>query len=44
MAMYSKEIVEEEQKIKIDELKFTIWMNMSQIYINQQKYEKSLER
>lgn len=40
--MYSKELVDEETSKEINELKFSIFMNMGQIYILQAKYHKGI--
>ena len=43
MAMYSKELVDDEIANKIKEVKFSIYMNMGQIYIYQEKFEKGID-
>lgn len=44
MAMYAgKNLISEEDSDRIKEVKFSVWMNMSQVYVFQQKYDKGIE-
>ena len=42
VAMYSTKVASEEVASKVNNLKFSIFGNMTQIYINQQKYDRGL--
>ena len=41
MAVYSKTIMDEAATQRVNEVKFSIYMNMSQIYLFQAKYDKA---
>lgn len=42
-SMYSKKLANDDVSKQISEIKFSIYLNMSQIYIYEAKYDKGLE-